>query len=73
MIRRSVSCSWCGMINNVDDPSRWWCANCCHRANAPMSECDCLMCQRTPEEMAAQRVEDLKELEKMLNDPKRNL
>lgn len=46
MIRRSCTCSWCSTVNSLDHPGRLACTSCGHRADLPMSQCDCARCRR---------------------------
>jgi hypothetical protein len=55
MIRRSISCSWCHHMNNLDDPTVRHCANCGHRADVPRLDCDCPKCRPTPDRRAEQK------------------
>lgn len=44
---RYRSCSWCHKMNPVNTgPSAPTCSNCEHRADLPMSMCDCAKCRR---------------------------
>lgn len=43
-----VNCPWCSSFNKVDGDNWPWCHGCCHRADVPKEQCDCLMCEKLP-------------------------
>lgn len=42
----SQSCRFCHTMNRIDGPLVPFCSQCRHRADLPMSECDCAKCRR---------------------------
>jgi hypothetical protein len=55
-VSKSKSCSWCHAMNFISRERSNICRNCGHRADLPMSRCDCLQCTLPPPPLTAEQV-----------------
>jgi hypothetical protein len=63
----TVSCSWCHRTNDVSGEGPHYCPECGHRADLPMSDCNCSQCTRSKEDREAVRQKDMADLLKKLD------